>query len=65
MQQMSMIKERLEAGDKVWFYQDYYGRQWIELRNTWLFWKKKKIKLDPDEVFQLKQMLRGRRAVNH
>ena len=63
MQQMSLIKQRLEAGDRIWFYQDFYGRQWIELRNFWVFWKKKKIKLDPEEVSQVKAMIRSRKAI--
>ena len=63
MQQMSLIKQRLEAGDRIWFYQDFYGRQWIELRNFWVFWKKKKIKLDPEEVSLVKAMIRSRKAI--
>ena len=62
---MPQIKKRLEAGDRIRFFQDYYGSQWVELRNAWLFWHRKKIKLSAEEIFELKTMLRSRRAMSH
>ena len=65
MQQISLIKKRLEAGDRIWFYQDYYGRQWVELRSIWQFWRKTKIVLGPEQVFEVKSMLRKRKTAVH
>ena len=63
MQQLTFIKQRLDAGDR--FYQDFYGRQWIELRSFWQFWKKRKIRLDPAQVSQVKTFIRSRKQTLH
>jgi hypothetical protein len=57
---LQIVKERIAAGDGVRFYHDHYGQQWIELRRGWVFKRKTRIKLLPDELMQAKAALQER-----
>jgi hypothetical protein len=53
---------RLEAGHKLRFYQDYYGRQWVKVHGGWRFWRNARIYLRNEEMLELKRVLADRRA---
>lgn len=52
---------RAEAGYRLRFYQDFYGRQWVTVQGGWRFWRSGKIYLDNDEVAELKRIIARRR----
>lgn len=54
-------KSSIEAGHKVRFYQDYYGRQSVKIEGGWMFWRSRRIFLQNEEVLALKQILLKRR----
>lgn len=60
MRVLSMIQSRIASGDRVRFYNDFYGGQWIELRPRWQFWRKTRLRLDAAEAYALKARLRER-----
>lgn len=60
--QSSDILNRVAAGDRVRFFTDYYGVQYVELVPRWQFWRKKRIRLDPSEAEILKSKLKLRTA---
>ena len=57
---LAFIQSRIASGDRVRFYHDFYGGNWIELTPRWQFWRKKRMQLGPVEVTQLKSILRER-----
>jgi hypothetical protein len=61
MHDLSFVKKRIAAGDHARFFQDYYGEQWIELRRGWIFRRKVRVRLTPEEIAQAKVALRTRR----
>ena len=56
-----LAKNRAEAGHRLRFYQDFYGRQWVKVHGGWKFWRSGKIFLDNQEVVTLKQLIAKRR----
>jgi hypothetical protein len=60
MGNLAFALRRVQSGDKVWFFHDFYGRQWVELRRAW-FWPRTRIHLRADEILQVKSALDGRR----
>ncbi len=58
----SDILDRVAAGDRVRFFTDFYGVQYVELVPRWQFWRKKRIRLDPNEAVFLKSKLKMRPA---
>lgn len=65
MQDLSFVKQRIAAGDHTRFSHDYYGQQWIELRRGWIFKRKTRVRLLPEEIMQAKAALRARRHAKH
>jgi hypothetical protein len=55
---------RVAAGDRVRFFTDYYGVQYVELVPRWQFWRKQRIRLDASEAEILKSKLKTRTASN-
>ena len=60
MRDLSFVKESISAGDHARFFLDYYGQQWVELRRGWIFRRKTRVRLSPDEIAQAKAALRAR-----
>jgi hypothetical protein len=60
MNEFLFVKERIAAGDKARFFQDHYGQRWIELRRGWIFKRKTRVRLLPDEIMQAKAALQAR-----
>lgn len=58
---LALFKQRLEAGDKIKIVNDYYGGQWLEMRPRWQFWRRRRLRLSPQEMSQVKDELRGSR----
>lgn len=61
MSGFEIAKSRIEAGHKVRFYQDYYGRQSVKISGGWMFWRSRRIFLQTEEAVALKQVLNKRR----
>ena len=61
MSGLELAKKRVEAGHRLRFYQDYYGRQWVQARGGWRFWLSRKIYLHNEEVIELKEFIGRRR----
>lgn len=64
LRQSSDILNRVAAGDRVRFFTDYYGVQYVEVVPRWQFWRKKRIRLDPVEAEILKSRLKMRSPSN-
>ena len=60
MSDVGTVLKRIETGDRVRFFEDYYGRQWIEIRRPWLLWPKTRLNLRNDQVVEIKTALRRR-----
>lgn len=58
----AFVLERIADGDRVRFFQDYYGVQYAELVPKWRFWRKTRVRLGSDELVELKTRLKARRA---
>ena len=61
MRDISYVIQRIDAGDKVRCFEDFYGRQWIELRRPWLLFHKKRYSLTNDQMMTVRQALSQRR----
>ena len=64
MSNLAFVMERLKQGDKIRFFQDYFGKQWIELSRGWLLERKVRVALPDDQILYLKSLLRQRRRAN-
>lgn len=62
MSGLDLALRRLEAGHKLRFYQDYYGRQWVKIHGGWRFWRNARIYLRNEEMLELRRILAERRA---
>lgn len=60
--QSSDILNRVVAGDRVRFFIDFYGVQYVELVPRWQFWRKKRVRLNAGEAELLKSKLKLRSA---
>ena len=63
MRAFDLAKRRLEAGHRLRFYQDFYGRQWVKVQGGWMFWRSRKIDLTGEEILKLKDLVRNRRSL--
>lgn len=54
------ILNRVAAGDRVRFFTDFYGVQYVELVPRWQFWRKRRIRLNAGEAEILKSKLKLR-----
>lgn len=55
MSNLAFVMERLKQGDKIRFFQDYFGKQWIELSRGWLLERKVRV------AVRLRHALRSRK----
>ena len=60
MSGFELARKRAEAGHRLRFYRDFYGRQWVLIRGGWCFWRVDRIFLDNHEVVVLKQIISRR-----
>lgn len=67
MSDLAHVMQRIDAGDKVRCYEDFYGRQWIELRRGWLLPRKVRYDLTNDQMMAVREALSLRRQqrANH
>ena len=63
MGNLNYVMHRITAGDKIRFFEDFYGKQWIEIRPRWLFILKKKMHFRNDEIAMIKAALVERRRL--
>jgi len=60
--QVAWVWRRIVAGDRIRMFCDYYGGHWIELMPRWQFWRKRRVRLTPTEMFEIRTALsEGRR----
>ena len=59
---LNYVLKRIEAGAKVRFYEDFYGKQWIEIQRAWLLGRRKRVQLPNEQIIEVKSALRRRRA---
>ena len=62
MHDLDFVRQRVAAGDKVRFFEDFYGKQWVVVKRGWLF-SRRRIYLKNDEIFEVKTALRQRRRM--
>ena len=60
MSDLDFALRRVRLGDKVRFFHDFYGRQWVELKRAW-FWPGSRVHLEASEIIQVKAALDARR----
>lgn len=58
----AFVLKRVANGDRVRFFQDFYGVHYAEVVPKWMFWRRARVRLDPSELSNLKSRLKGRRA---
>lgn len=61
MSDLKSIVKRIESGDKVRVYQDFYGQQWLHLSRGWQIWRRKRIKVHSQDMEEVHAALRRRR----
>ena len=61
MSDLSFVLQRIAAGDKVRFFENFYGSQWIVLRWPWLPAIGRRIYFRNDEMAQIQAALIERR----
>ena len=57
---LDAILARVSGGDNIRFYQDFDGGQWVELSSGWLFKKKTKHRLDPNDMMTVRNSIKSR-----
>ncbi|MEZ5899603.1 MAG: hypothetical protein R3D51_08935 [Hyphomicrobiaceae bacterium] len=60
-EQQALIWTRIGAGDRIRMYYDYYGAHWIELTPCWQFWRKRRFRLTPSEMAEIRSLLSPQR----
>jgi hypothetical protein len=60
MSAVNDVVARVEAGERIRFCQDFYGRQWVELTRGWLLRRRRRIMLSAQDIMLIKSAL-GRR----
>jgi chorismate-pyruvate lyase len=65
MSAVSDVVARVEAGEKIRFRQDFYGRQWVELTRGRLLRRRSRIELSAQDILQIKTTLARRKPENH
>jgi len=65
MHDLSFVMQRIAAGDRVYFSYDYYGKVWITLSRGRIFKRKTEVRLPPEEIARVKDVLRARRQGKH
>ena len=61
MSDLSFVFQRVELGDRIKFFHDFYGRQWIELSRGWLLKRRTRVYLAAEEILEVKKALERRR----
>lgn len=61
MSDLAYVMQRIDAGDRVRCFEDFYGRQWIELRRGWLLPRKARYDLTNDQMMSVRRALSLRR----
>jgi hypothetical protein len=62
MADLAFVMQRVDEGDKVQIFQDFYGRQWLELSRGWLLKRKTRVQLKADEMMKVRAVLDSRRG---
>ncbi len=57
--QLKHVLDRIERGDQVRFYHDYYGEQGVELASGRILRRRKKVALTPAQMQEVKDVLRS------
>jgi hypothetical protein len=60
MSKTDYIIERIRAGTRVRFQQDYYGRDYVVVQGRWLPWMRKRFELSFEEKVALRAALATR-----
>ena len=61
MNDLSLVMKRIAAGDRARFFHNDYGQHLIELSRGWIFKRRIRVSLLPDEIIRAKDALRARR----
>ena len=59
-----MVWTRIVKGDRARIFQDFYGGQWVELTPRWQLWRRRRVRLSPQEMAVIKSALRETRQVD-
>jgi hypothetical protein len=60
MSDVQFVIKRIDGGARPMFFVDYFGRQWVELRGSILFWRRKKFQFASTQIEEIKAHLRSR-----
>jgi len=61
MHDLSFVMQRIAAGDRARFFHAYFGQQGVELSRGWIFKRKTRVSLHPEEIERVKDVLHARR----
>ncbi len=62
-EQVAWVWRRIVAGDRIRIFCDYYGAHWIELTPRWQLWRKRRVRLTPTEMFEIRCVLSENRRI--
>jgi len=60
MHDLSFVMQRIAAGDRARFFHAYFGQQGVELSRGWIFRRKTRVTLHPEEIAGVKDVLHAR-----
>jgi len=58
---LSFVMQRIAAGDRARLFHAYFGQQGVELSRGWIFKRKTRVSLHPEEMSRVKDVLHARR----
>jgi hypothetical protein len=57
MHDLSFVMQRIAAGDRARLFHAYFGQQGVELSRGWIFRRKTRVSLHPEEIARVKDVL--------
>ena len=60
MHDLSFVMQRIAAGDRARFFHAYFGQQGVELSRGWIFKRRTRVSLHPEEIARVKDVLHAR-----
>jgi len=60
MHDLSFVMQRIAAGDRARFFHAHFGEQGVELSRGWIFKRRTRVSLHPEEIARVKDVLHAR-----